>query len=259
MTMNRQSGKKKKFLPSTDYSHLKPHRNTGEILEAKRLKPEHARQLQIALNHGTEHIAGYFAWAENAKNWDTKRCLFWIRQINREKLPSEHYAFFLGKELVGIGSLRPHGDIRSVQMAYWVSKKYIQQGIGKSIAKTMEDLAIKYRPYQYIFIDHDSSNRSSGKIPQNLGYKFVGTFDSDIHAKKESGLWYSWVKENPRYSECANERMCEIQFAILWCEMMLETQPEIYIEEYKQTHSEALIAFQNEKENVRTIDLGEVG
>ena len=41
--------------------------------------------------------------------------------------------------------------------------------------------------------------------------------------------------------------------------MMLETQPEIYIEEYKQTHSEALIAFQNEKANVRTIDLGEVG
>jgi hypothetical protein len=116
--MSRQSGKKKKFLPSTDYSHLKPHRNTGEILEAKRLKPEHARQLQIALNHGTEHIAGYFSWAENAKGWDTKRCLFWIRQINREKLPSEHYAFFLGKELVGIGSLRPHGNIGSVQMAY---------------------------------------------------------------------------------------------------------------------------------------------
>jgi RimJ/RimL family protein N-acetyltransferase len=257
--MSRQSSKKNSFLPSTDYTNLKPHRNTGEILEAKRLRPEHARQLQIALNHGTEHIAGYFSWAENAKAWDTKRCLFWIRKINRETLPSEHYAFFLGKELVGIGSLRPHGNIRSVQMAYWVSKKFTQQGIGRSIAKTMEDLAIKYRPYQYIFIDHDSSNRSSGKIPQKLGYKFAGTFDSEIHASKESGLWFSWVKENPRYSECDSERLCELQFAILWCEMMLETQPEIYFEDYEESHSEALSAFQAEKDKVHSKNFGETG
>jgi hypothetical protein len=61
------------------------------------------------------------------------------------------------------------------------------------------------------------------------------------------------VKENPRYSECENERMREIHFAILWCEMMLETQPEIYEEEYIQTHREAIKAFQMERENVRTM------
>lgn len=257
--MSRQSSKKNKFLPSTDYSSLKPHRNTGEILEAKRLRPENARQLQKALSHGTEHIAGYFAWAENAKNWDLKRCLFWIQRIIREEFPSEHYAFFLGEELVGIGSLRPHGNIRSVQMAYWVSKKYTQQGIGKSIAKTMENLAILYRPYQYIFIDHDSSNRSSGKIPQKLEYKFVGTFETEIHAKNETGFWYSWVKENPRYSECENERMCEIRFAILWCEMTLEMHPAIYEEEYSETHREAIEAFEIEREKVRTINLTQTG
>ena len=257
--MSRQSGKKPKFLPSTDYSSLKPHRNTGEILEAKRLRPENARQLQKALSYGTEHIAGYFAWAENAKGWDTKRCLFWIQKIIREKLPTEHYALFHGEELVGIGSLRPHGNIRSVQMAYWVSKKYIQQGIGKSIAKTMENLAILYRPYQFIFIDHDSSNRSSGTIPQKLEYKFVGTFESDIHAKSETGYWYSWVKENPRYSDCENERMCELRFAVLWCEMMLEMQPEIYKQEYKETHIEALKEFEKEMNNVRTKKLGDTG
>ena len=257
--MSRQSGKRNKFLPSTDYSSLKPHRNTGEILEAKRLRPENARQLQKALSYGTEHIAGYFAWAENAKGWDTKRCLCWIQKIIKDKLPTEHYAFFLGDELVGIGSLRPHGHIRSVQMAYWVSKKYTQQGIGRSIAKTMENLAILHRPYQYIFIDHDSSNRSSGKIPQKLDYRFVGTFETDIHAKSETGYWYSWVKENPRYSECENERMCDLRFAILWCEMTLEMHPEIYKENYADTHIEAIREFEKEMTNVRTNKLGDTG
>lgn len=242
------------FLPSTDYSNFKAHRNTGEILEAKRLKPEHARQLQKALSYGTEHIAGYFAWAENAEQWDTKRCLFWIQKIVREELPNEDYAFFLGTELVGIGSLRPHGNIRSVQMAYWVSKKYSNQGIGTSIAKTIENLAILHRPYQFIFIDHDSSNRTSGKIPQKLGYKFVGTFDSEIHAKNETGFWYSWVKESHRYSECKNDRMCNLYYAILWCEMVLEMQPEIYQSEYAQMHSTALEEYRIEETRVRTMD-----
>lgn len=257
--MSRQSGKRNKFLPSGDFSHLKPHRNTGEFLEAKRLRPENARQLQKALSYGTEHIAGYFAWAENAKGWDTKRCLFWINRILRDKLPTEHYAFFLGEELVGIGSLRPHGHIRSVQMAYWVSKKYTQQGIGKSIAKTMENLAILHRPYQFIFIDHDSSNRSSGKIPQKLDYKFVGTFESTIHAKNETGFWYSWVKESERYSECLNERMRDLRYAILWCEMTFEMHPEIYEEEYAEVHSLALKEYRTEEENVRTINLKKSG
>lgn len=255
MTMNNQSGNNERFLPvEEDYSGLKPHRNSGHTLEAKRLRPENARQLQKALSYGTEHIAGYFAWAENAKGWSTKQCLFWIQQILREELPSEHYAFFLGDEMVGIGSLRPHGHIRSVQMAYWVSKNYTQQGIGRSIARTMENLAIKHRPYQYIFIDHDSSNRSSGKIPQRLEYKFAGTFDSKIHAKKETGYWFSWVKESPRYSECSNERLMDLRFADLWCQMMLEMHPEIYYEEYEEQHREALEAYRIELEDVLTKD-----
>jgi RimJ/RimL family protein N-acetyltransferase len=257
--MSNQSGDGHKFLPNQDYSTFKPHRNTGHILEARRLRPENARQLQKALSYGTEHIAGYFAWAENAKGWDTKECLFWIRKIVKEKLPSEHYAFFLGEELVGIGSLRPHGDIRSIQMAYWVSKIYTQQGIGRSIAKTMENLAITYRPYQFIYIDHDSSNRSSGKIPQRLEYKLVGTFDSEIHAKNETGFWYSWVKENPRYAECENERMCELQFAILWCEMILEMHPDLYADQYQLSHTEALKAFEIEMQRVHSKDLDETG
>ena len=256
--MSSQSENRDKFLPSTDYSGFKPHRNSKHIIEAKRLKPEYARDLQRALQTGTEHIAGYFSWAVGAESWDTKKALFWIQAQLREPLPSEHFAFYLGKELVGIGSLRPHGHYRSVQMAYWVSKKYKEQGIGKTIAKTMENLAIKHRPYQYIYIDHDSSNRSSGKIPQKLGYKFVGTFESEIHAKKESGLWYSHVKESPRYSECKNERMMDLRFVDLWCRMMLEMHPEIYKEEYSENHALALKEYKIEKENVLTKNEDEV-
>ena len=246
-----------KFLPEVDLRDFRPYGNSKHVLELKRLRPEHALALQKALNRGTEHIAGYFAWAKNAHRWSTKDALFWIRAQIKEELPSEHFAFFLGKDLVGVGSLRPNGHPRHVQMAYWVAKGYLHQGIGQSIARTVQAMALKHRPYQFVYINHDSNNRPSGSIPQTLGYRFVESFDSPIFAGMESGFWYSWVKESDRYSQCENERLMDLRYVDLWCQMVKEMHPVIYLELYKITHSEALMAYQIELENVRTKNVQE--
>ena len=250
--MENHSSELIKFLPDIDLSEFKPYGNSKHILELKRLRPDHALALQKALNRGTDHIAGYFGWAANAGSWSVKRTLFWIQAQLIEDLPSEDFAFFLGKDLVGMGSLRPYGHPRHVQMSYWVAKGYLHQGIGESIARTIQAMALKHRPYQFIYINHDSSNRKSGAIPQKLGYRFVKTFDSPIQAKMESGFWYSWVKESDRYSECINERLMDLRFACLWCEMIKEMHPDIYFEEYDAQHKNALDAYQIELENVHT-------
>ena len=65
-----------KFLPEVDLTDFKPYGNSKHILELKRLRPEHALVLQKALNRGTDHIAGYFAWAETADKWNTRSALF---------------------------------------------------------------------------------------------------------------------------------------------------------------------------------------
>lgn len=241
-----------KFLPEIDLTDFKPYGNSKHILELKRLRPEHAVALQKALNTGTDHIAGYFAWAETAGSWNTKKALFWIQAQLRDGFPSEHFAFFLGKDLVGMGSLRPYGHPRHVQMAYWVAKGYLHQGIGESIARTIQAMALIHRPYQFIYINHDSSNRKSGAIPQRLGYRFVDTFDSPIQARLESGFWYSWVKESDRYSECVNERLKDLRFANLWCDMVKEMHIDIYEEDYASMHLEGLKLYKEELENVLT-------
>jgi ribosomal-protein-serine acetyltransferase len=250
--MENHSSELIKFLPEVDLTDFKPYGNSKHILELKRLRPEHALALQKALSKGTEHIAGYFAWAESAHKWTTRNTLFWIQAQLREELPSEHFAFFLGKDLVGMGSLRPYGHPRYVQMAYWVAKGYLHQGIGESIARTIQAMALKHRPYQYIYINHDSSNRKSGAIPQRLGYKFVETFDSPIQAKMESGFWFSWVKESDRYGECLNERLMDLRFANLWCEMIKEMHYEIYLESYEENHQEGMKLYMEELEYVLT-------
>lgn len=156
-----------KFLPELDLTDYKPHKNSKHILETKRLRPEHALALQMALKKGTEHISAYFQWADMAHTWSTKQTLFWIQAQLKDDLPNENFALFLGKDIVGMGSIKPHGHPRSVQMAYWTAKAYLHQGIGETIARTLERVAFIHRPYQYLYIDHDASNRASGSIPQN--------------------------------------------------------------------------------------------
>lgn len=246
-----------KFLPEVDLTDFKPYGNSKHILELKRLRPEHALALQKALNRGTDHIAGYFAWAETADRWNTRSALFWIQAQLRQGLPSEHFGFFLGKDLVGMGSLRPNGHPRHVQMAYWVAKGYLHQGIGESIARTIQAMALKHRPYQFIYINHDSSNRKSGAIPQRLGYRLADTYDSPIHAKMESGFWYSWVKESDRYAECVNERLMDLRFANMWCDMIKEMHIDIYEDLYEEMHLEGLKLYKEELENVLTINENE--
>jgi RimJ/RimL family protein N-acetyltransferase len=247
-----------KFLPEVDLTDFKPYGNSKHILELKRLRPEHALALQKALNKGTEHIAGYFSWAETAHRWNTKNTLFWIQAQLREGLPSEHFVFFLGKDLVGMGSLRPYGHPRYVQMSYFVSKGYLHQGIGESIARTIQAVALKHRPYQYIYINHDKSNKKSGAIPERLNYKFVETFNSPIQARLETGVWSSWMKESERYSDCENERLMDLRYVELWCLMVREMQPDVYLEMYGNLLEETRSLFLEEKNSVRTKNQGEV-
>jgi len=229
-----------KFLPELDLTDFKPHGNSKHILETKRLRPEHALALQKALKKGTDHIAGYFSWAVNAHTWSTKQTLFWIQAQLKDGLPNENFVLFLGKDLVGMGSLKSYGNPRSVQMAYWTSKAYLRQGIGETIARSLEGMAFIHRPYQFLYINHDSSNRASGSIPQNLGYGFVESFDAVISAKNETGLWYSWRKESKRYKGYPTERERDLRFAELHCLMLKEMYPDYYEKEYKKLHMEAV-------------------
>lgn len=250
-----------RFLPDLDLTDYKPYGKYQRPLEVKRLRPEHALALQKALKGGSDHIAGYFSWGEKAQHWTTKQALFWIQAQIREEFPCEHFAFFIGKEMTGMGSIRPYGDVKKVQMAYWVSNKYLKQGIGETIARSIAHLALNYRPYHSIYIDHDESNTSSGAIPKKLGYRYAGSFQIPIHAKRETGKWLSWVKESGRYLDCDSERLMDLRFADLWCQMINQMHPEIYEDQYKELHQEAIEAFKTERNIVRSIsydDLSEI-
>ena len=173
-------------------------------LKVEKLSPMHAGMLREMFKPGTTHIADYLVWGKNASKWDTRACLFWIQDLLREPEPSEHYVFLRGTQMIGMGVLGgfltgigEFEDSRHIQLAYWLGKKHLGNRYGDRIIKVMERIAFEFRHYSYLHVIHDSSNHTTSHMAIRLGYTFEAFYDGEIKGNKESGLYYSWVKQNP--------------------------------------------------------------
>jgi hypothetical protein len=49
--------------------------------------------------------------------------------------------------------------------------------------------------YEYVYYNHDVTNRISGSIPKAMGYEYAGFFEGPSAARLESGLWLSYRKQ----------------------------------------------------------------
>lgn len=173
-------------------------------LKVERLTPSHAVAMQTMFKAGTNHIADYFVWANDASGWSTKDCLFWIQDLLRAPAPSEHFSFFRGKKMIGMAAIGAFytgrgeaEDSKNVQMAYWIGKEHLGKHFGDRIVRIIEKYVFEYRKYQFMHLVHDNTNHNTSHMAVRLGYRFESYYDAEIKARKESGLYYCWVKQNP--------------------------------------------------------------
>lgn len=174
-----------------------PHRGSRFPLTHRRLRISDALILAKALRKDAKHLSGYVGWTQWSDQWNLKEVQEFVGQRVNDEAPREHFLFFLGEEFVGMGSLAPVGQLDEIQVALWVASKHQGNGIGSRIVATLEWYAFEAIGYSRIFYQHDSSNESSKKLPQKLGFVFSHTFDEEVTARNETGFWYSWVKERP--------------------------------------------------------------
>jgi len=161
------------------------------------LKETDAAILYPVMKRSGNAVKGYIEWGSDVASWSMNDLAKWVRACANDDLPRCHFLFSIGTEVVGIGSLAPFKHPRDVQVALWVAKGHQGKGIGKWICTILEFYAFNVFGYDQLFYNHDSSNRSSGKLPPSLGFEWVGTFDDDKHAQNETGYWYSWKKSRP--------------------------------------------------------------
>jgi len=78
------------------------------------------------------------------------------------------------------------------------------KGIGKRVVKTLEWYAFTVWGFHNLYYQHDASNLNSKKLADYCGFTFSHTFEQQIDAEQESGLWMSYKKKrDPSYPDGA--------------------------------------------------------
>lgn len=161
------------------------------------IQTKHKPALMKAIWGSHKQLAGYINWAKYARSWNGTDMSKYIDSLINDPLPNQHFAFFIGNEVVGVGSLVECYTVVDCQISLWVNSKYQGMGIGKRIVHTLEDVAFRVHGFNILYYEHDSSNESSKRLPQKCGFQFSHSRDLAKTSSKETGLWFSWYKYRP--------------------------------------------------------------
>jgi RimJ/RimL family protein N-acetyltransferase len=161
------------------------------------IRPKHKPAMIKAVWKSHKELRGFIGWAKYARSWDVKMVSKFADDHINDRFPHQHFLFFIGDEMVGMGSLVSAYTPLDAQIALFVTSGYQGKGIGKQIVDTLEHVAFRVWGYSQLFYEVDAYNQNSKKLPQKCGFRYSHSFDRDKEAERESGYWFSWVKDRP--------------------------------------------------------------
>ncbi len=176
---------------------LKNHPSYDHPLVFSPIRPKHKPALVKAIWASHKQLRGYIGWAKYARSWDVKTISRFADDHINDRPPNQHFLFFIGKEIVGMGSLVSCYTPYDCQIALWVTSGHQGKGIGKEIVNTLKHVAFEVWGFHRLYYEHDAYNQQSKKLPQKCGFRYSHSFDQKKDAEEESGFWFSWVMDKP--------------------------------------------------------------
>jgi RimJ/RimL family protein N-acetyltransferase len=97
--------------------------------------------------------------------------------------------------VIGGTGLHLRGDLKTVEIGYWLHVDYLGRGIASQVAGALTELAFAtWLEIDTVEIHHSESNIASGKVPLRLGFKHVRTIRNQIpEAPGENGVGHHWA------------------------------------------------------------------
>lgn len=144
-------------------------------IELKQLELSDSKDIFKTINSQREYLGKWLPFVEFTKElFDTEKFVDSVVHAPEDKF---EYVFVIRKlkEFVGlIGFKDTDQQNKKTEIGYWLSEKYQKQGIITKSLEKLCDFAFNNLGINRIQIKCAVENKSSIKIPQNLGFKFEG-------------------------------------------------------------------------------------
>ncbi len=137
-------------------------------------------------------LTTYLAWAPHASPDETVSVL---RSLELAQLEGAgyHWTIFEDGTARGLISLidvrRRHRlwTFDRAEIAYWIDPDRQGRGIATEATAAIVDAAFRRLDLHRLIVSHTSDNPASGRIPQRLGFRLVGT---ERQFFKKNGVWH---------------------------------------------------------------------
>lgn len=154
-------------------------------LEIRPYVVEDALALHDAIVTSVDHLRPWMPWAaEEPKTFDER--VAWIRAA------PDALGIWLDGTCVGGTGMHDRIGPTGREIGYWVRAGWTGRGIATEAARVMTERILALPGVDHAEIHHDKANRSSGRVPEKLGFVLVREVPDEVSAPGECGISCEW-------------------------------------------------------------------
>lgn len=170
-----------------------PERVEGERLILRRWTSGDVDLLSDTVKRNLEHLRPWMPWVADEPLSRGQR-LTLVEAWERDWLDGGDVpmAVFLGEAAVGSTGLHRRRGPHGLEIGYWVDHAHLGQGIATESAAMLTDVALGLNGITFVEIHHDKANVRSARVPERLGYAFIGETTDTVEAPGEVGVDCGW-------------------------------------------------------------------
>ncbi len=170
-----------------------PDRVEGTDLVLRTWRPEDVDGLAEAVTRNIEHLRPWMDWIAHEPLARAARVEL-IERWARERDAGGDVvlgAFSDGAIVGGTGLHRRRGP-NGLEIGYWVDAGRTGNGVATKMARLLTTAAFEIPDVRFVEIHHDRANTASARVPEKLGYAFVGEAAAEVTAPAQVGIDCTW-------------------------------------------------------------------
>ncbi len=167
-------------------------------LVLRRLHPDHAEGIALAVGASLDHLKPWMAWATREAAQPQTQLIRIAEADELWETGSDFiYSILLPPGRTVIGEIGMHCRVGEggIEIGYWVDARYAGRGLGTEAARMLTEVSLALPGVTRAEIHCDEANQASAAIPHKLGYRLDRIDPHQPEAPGERGRRMVWVME----------------------------------------------------------------
>jgi RimJ/RimL family protein N-acetyltransferase len=159
-----------------------------ELLKFRPMEPSDAKEYKEALLETLDDLKLYKSSLVEHPNISVKKTELMIRANQYFQKPNEDYFVLMnGRRLVAYGYAVQRPDDEWSELGLWVRKSYQGRGCGSHMLGHLAQHAFDNHPSMGVYVIHDFSNLSMGKVAESLGFETDWIRERELESEVDIG------------------------------------------------------------------------